>query len=84
MRHYTGERSVSLRRILRVAVLLRRRHWHSDDLAREAGCVARTIFRDIQLLEEFHAPIVYDPIRGFRMLGPVPFVETESKKASAA
>lgn len=68
-------RNHALRRVLRLAMLLRNgRDWTHAELAHDLHCTTRTIMRDLNVLEELHAPLERKPT-GVRMIGPIPIIE---------
>lgn len=69
-------------RVLRLMRLLQGGRYTVEELADIFGCTTRTIRRDLNLLEEVHAPIVKVGSR-FRCAGPVPFIDSERREVSA-
>jgi predicted DNA-binding transcriptional regulator YafY len=68
-----NRRGVHVTRVLRLLQLLATSPRDVESLARELRCTPRTIWRDLALLEEIHAPIEKRPA-GYRLSGPVPFL----------
>lgn len=77
-----GYRHETLLRVLQLMRALQQRPWKLCDLGKKFHCHVRTIRRDIELLEQLHAPIVRDE-RGIRLAGPVPYIDAPREEVSA-
>lgn len=78
------DRNAALMRVFRLIRALQMRAWTLDELAQRLECSSRTVRRDIELLEELHAPIVHEEGARVRLTGPLPYVDDATRKETAA